>query len=111
MNENEKLIIHAKHMIKTIKKPEYINLKQTSPDEYKQKLKDKYNQLFDRSISLFNMIIESENYFDIDKLINMLKLSNNVDNNKISYDKASEKWGQEQFDEYVKTNLKYAEKK
>ncbi len=111
MNENEKLLVHVKHMIKTIKTKEYKELKKNNIDEYKQKLKDKYTQLFDKSISLFNMIVETEDSFEIDKLLDMLQLSNNVNNGQISYDKASEKWGQEQFDIYGKPLLKYAQKK
>lgn len=111
MNENDKIIIHVKHMIKTMNTDEYKELKERSPEEYNQKLKDKYHQLFDKSISLFNMIVETGSDFDIQKLENMLQLSNNVNNNRISYEKASEQWGQEQFDEYGSKILKYAKKK
>jgi hypothetical protein len=99
---NQKILIHCQHMINTMKKEEYKELRKNNYEEYRQKLQDKYIQLFNKSISLFNMLIDDGENFDINKLKRMLNLSDKELDGKISYDKASEQWGQSQFNEYAK---------
>ena len=73
--------------------------------QYSKELRKQFEDFSIAYPSLFNIIIEDPFHFNMARLTHMLNLKKEVDNNKISYEVASSKLGQEYYDEFVKPTV------
>lgn len=114
MNQTEgaKLIQYIKIMIHTMKRPELIQMKKDDPIEFKRFMLENFTQLRDKSLTLFEMVLDKGENFDLPRFAKMMNLRDQVFENKsTTYEEASKKLGQEYFDEFVKPNLHKAKTK
>ena len=110
--EGAKIIKYIQIMIETMKRPELVQLKKDDSIEFKRVMLEHFGQLRDKSLTLFEMVLDKGENFDIARLAKMMNLRDEVFENKTtSYEEASKKLGQEYFDEFVKPNLGKAKKK
>jgi hypothetical protein len=100
LNDSEKILLYVRSIKRYIKVNE--SLKNSNPEQFHQKLLEKYGAFKERFPSLFQMLLLDAEGFDERRLIQMLRLKERVSNNNISYQDASIQIGQQYFDEYVK---------
>jgi hypothetical protein len=86
-------------------------IRKSDVHEFRKNMFLKFNSFAGNYPVLFEMIITQIETFDINKLIELLKLKTDVENNKINYDSASKYIGQKYFDQYAKPVLDKLDKK
>jgi phage tail tube protein FII len=81
--------------------------KKLNNEKLKEKMKNNkdFSKLHEKYPSLFDMIIEHKEKFEVTKLIHMLGLHKKVDSGSITQHDASVKIGQKYYDEYVKPKI------
>jgi hypothetical protein len=99
---NDKILIHVKSMLKTLRKQDIQTLKETNYQEYYEGLQTKYKDLSFKYPSLFTMLLEKGDDFDLDKLKKYLQLNQKVINNEVKEYDASVQIGTEEYNKYVK---------
>jgi hypothetical protein len=105
MEENDKILIHVKSMIKLMRCPSTKELQNKDETAFIKLMQDKYHQLHFKFPSLFNMVLDDGENFDLPKLKGMLSMKQKVDNNEISNHDASVKIGTEEYNNYVKEKV------
>ena len=99
LSKQTKIKIHVVSMIKTITKLKNEN---NTEDEISTKIRAKYSQLHMNYPSLYNVILEQQDKFEMKRLDEMFELMNSIDNKKISHNQASEHIGQNYYNEFAK---------
>ncbi len=74
----------------------------TNELSYRKQLTDEYADFAISYPGLFNTIIENPTKFDIERLLYMLDMKKKIQNNNITFETASNKIGQEYYNEYIK---------
>jgi hypothetical protein len=105
ITDNDKIVIHVKSMIKLMRKPITKELQQKNEDEFLKLMKEKYHQLHFKFPSIFNMVLEQGDKFDLPKLLHMLSMRQRVENNEITSHDASVVIGTEEYNTYVKPKV------
>lgn len=105
LSHGEKILYYIKSMQKTMNTCENIKLKRKNKIAFLQMMRKKYIQLYEKSPTLFEKVIEEGNRFDNKRLIIMLGLGDKVRNKEITFHDASVHIGQKYFDEYVKPHV------
>ena len=85
-----------------------IELKNNKKEEVQRKLYNENCDFADKNPALFNLVFNSNQTWkdDLNRLENMVNMVSNINEKKISRDKASELIGGELVDTYVKPKLK-----
>ena len=94
MNQTEgaKLIQYIKIMIHTMKRPELIQMKKDDPIEFKRFMLENFIQLRDKSLTLFEMVLDKGENFDLPRFAKMMNLRDQVfENQSTTYEEASKK--------------------
>jgi hypothetical protein len=105
MDQNDKIMVYVKSMIKLMRNPSTKELQKKDDTEFMKLMQEKYHQLHFKYPSLFNMVIEDGDKFDIPKLQNMLSMKQKVDSNEVSNHDASVQVGTEEYNNYVKDKV------
>jgi hypothetical protein len=86
-------------MLKTIAKLQSEN---NTEEEISTKIAAKYSQLHMNYPSLYNVVLEKKDKFEMRRLDEMFELMNSIDNKKISHTQASEHIGTNYYNEFAK---------
>ena len=88
-----------------VQKSYIAELRATDRSKYVSKCNNKFKEFFERFPTLFYKILdnpESFNKHGRNELLKMLKMKDNIDNNKISHEAASKEIGKKYYNKYVK---------
>lgn len=96
---DDKLIEYIEHMKKYMSKEEVQRLKRTNQDEFRKRMETRYEQLYKRSATLFDLVLQDD--CDMVKLRWMLGMQAQIKTGKLDNNNASKIVGQKLFDEYV----------
>lgn len=102
----EKILSSARDVYKHVSKDSEKN-KRSSSDlvQYKEEVKEKFQDFAYCYPALFYKIVEDGDRFEFNQLITMLQLMNKVNKDEISKDDADKFVGQEMVDKYVKPKI------
>jgi len=107
LNSSEKILLHATAMYKEASKEEMIVLKTVDEKKYTEYFINRFYELHVNYPAIFNLISRDGEKFDMNRLKEMLRLKDRVDNNEISSISASEKIGKQYFNEYCAGKVKW----
>lgn len=101
---NDEILSNSISLLNEIQLKENKKLNNEKIKEKMKKNKD-FHKLHEKFPSLFDMIVEQKEKFEVTKLIHMLGLHKQVDGGSITQHDASVKIGQKYYDEYVKPKI------
>tara|TARA_Y100000389_G_C17448140_1_gene512909 strand:+ start:671 stop:1018 length:348 start_codon:yes stop_codon:yes gene_type:complete len=90
--------------ITEIREKYVLNENKLTNDIIEKEIKVKYSFFNERYPFLFDMILKKD--LDVNTLNYMLKMRNDIVNNNVSFEKASEKIGLDMYDKYQNNNIK-----
>lgn len=101
---NEQILSHSIALLNEVLNSENVKLNNEILKEKMKKNVD-YKKLEEKYPSLFSMIVEKKEKFEMNKLIHMLGVHKKIGNGELTQHDASVKIGQKYYDEYVKPKV------
>lgn len=99
---DDKLISVVEMLIKHATTKEMKSLLKTNSVMYHKILNETHKEFSLTYPGLFNTIVDEPEKFDINRLKQMLEMKKKVNQNKLTYEEASTKIGQQYYDEFAK---------
>ena len=107
---NSKQILEfTDNLLEFVSQNEIAELKYRNKDKYISECNNKFKEYFERFPKLFFLIIDNPQEYirsGRNRLLKQLKMKDNIDNKKISFEEASQKIGKEYYNKYVKPVIK-----
>jgi hypothetical protein len=101
----EQIVRTVLQIIVFIRNQHLIPLRGTNYEEFHRQIYDQFTDFANRFPSLFRLILEDPDNFQLDRLKQMLNQREQVRNGSLTPEAASIKVGQEYFDEFVKDRV------
>lgn len=111
IDTNEYILENVTTIISFASNSQMKTLAKLDNKQYMTTLRNKYNEFQFKYPQIFAMIADDPDNFDMQRLKHMLNMKKQVEDNKISHEKASEKLGTEYYNEYVKPLVNELDKK
>lgn len=89
-------------LLKLVKTGDMVIMRKTNRPKYIQTIDREYADFHERYPALYGMIIDDPDNFQMNRLIEMLSLKKNVEQDGANYESVSTSLGQKYFDEFVK---------
>ena len=101
LTKGQKVMIHVRKLQKYIEKPEIVELKNNSQEEFEKKCKEKFSELNSKYPNIFIKAIDKMTENDVELLKMMLTKYDLMNDNKLTEQTASEQIGKVLADIYV----------
>lgn len=108
---DDEVITNVKQLLTLVSREDMRKLAKIRRPQYIGILNQKFPEFHMGYPALFNLIVDEPDKFEMNRLLNMLKIRSRVSNGEITYDTASEKIGQEYYNEYVKPHVNELDRK
>ena len=107
--KSTEILEYCDSLLKYVQHDYLTELRHTNRELYVSKCNSKYEEFFKKYPTLFYKIIDEPISFKEHgrkRLLKMLNIKTNIDNNKISHEEASKNIGKSYYNEYVKPVIK-----